>query len=390
MPDALRRATLTLAVTQLVSWGVLFYGFAVVAPDITKDTGWSEPVVSGAFAVGLLVAGLAAPPVAAALARWDPRLVLTTGSLVGIVGMLAFALAPHPVVLYLAWILIGLAMAATLYEPAMAVLVAIDPGRRHRTLAAITVAGGLASTVFAPLGSVLVEALGWRHALVALALGGGLLTTVLHAGVLPPAHVHPDEVRATPEAAPPFDRRLRILRTALLFEQAAILATTAHLIGLLLDRGLGLGAAAVALAVSGAGKVPGRLLLFRPTKRLTLAQLSAVVNAAQLACLALPLVATHAVVLFPAMLVTGACSGATTMLRPLLVVELVGPGPFAAVSARLQRSSTLARSAAPLLLGGAVAAYGWPTAWVLSLAAFAVAAQRYAAIDVAQDVQVSA
>ena len=33
----LKRATLTLAVTQLVSWGVLFYGFTVVAPDLTDE-----------------------------------------------------------------------------------------------------------------------------------------------------------------------------------------------------------------------------------------------------------------------------------------------------------------------------------------------------------------
>ena len=155
---ALRRATLSLAIAQLVSWGVLFYGFAVTAPEITDDTGWSDGVVAGAFALGLLISGVGAPPIARALARFDPRLVLTTGSIVGTVGMLAFAAAPNPVVLYLAWMVIGVAMAATLYEPAMAVLVALDPARRHRTLAVVTVAGGLASTVFAPLGGWLVEA----------------------------------------------------------------------------------------------------------------------------------------------------------------------------------------------------------------------------------------
>lgn len=386
----LRRATLTLAVTQLVSWGVLFYGFTVVAPDVTDGLGWSEALVSGALTVGLVVSGFAAPPVATLLARRDPRLVLTAGSLLGMAGMVGFALAAHPVVLYLAWVVIGLAMAATLYEPAMAVLVAIDPTRRHRTLAAITVAGGLASAVFAPLGSALVDTFGWRTTLVVLGLGGGALTAVLHAVVLPPAHVHPPDRRSEPEAAPPFDRRLRVLQAALLFEGAAILSTTAHLIGFLVDQGLSLGSAALALAVSGLGKVPGRLFLVRPSARFTVAQMSAIVNTGQLACLALPLAVTHPAVLLPAMLVTGACSGATTMLRPLLVVELVGSGPFAAVSARLQRTTTLARAAAPLALGAAVAAFGWPIAWALSLVAFAVAAERYVAIGFAQPVQISA
>jgi MFS family permease len=185
-----RRATLTVAIAQLVSWGVLFYGFAVTAPEITDDTGWSDGVVSGAFAVGLLIAGFGAPPIARALARFDPRLVLTTGSIVGMLGMLAFAAAPNPAVLYLAWIVIGAAMAATLYEPAMAVLVGLDPARCHRTLAVVTVAGGLASAVFAPLGGWLVETIGWRQGLVVLGVGGGVTTAVLHAVVLPPADDH--------------------------------------------------------------------------------------------------------------------------------------------------------------------------------------------------------
>lgn len=377
---ALRRATYTLAATQLVSWGVLFYGFAVVAPDVTADTGWSEPLVSGAFTLGLVVAGVAAPPVAAALAAHDPRLVLTAGSLVGTVGMVGFALAPHPAVLYLAWAAVGLAMAANLYEPAMAVLVAIDPARRHRTLAAITVAGGLASTVFAPLGSALTEALGWRSALLVLGLGGGLVTAGLHALALPPAHVHPADVRAPAEAAPPFDHRLRALRVALLFEQAAILGTTAHLIGLLVDRGVGLGLAAAALGVMGAGKVLGRLLLLGPVARRPPALLSSVVDGAQMVGLAVPLVVTAPVALLPAMFLVGAGSGATTILRPLLVVDLVGAGAFAAVNARLQRATTLARASAPLVLGALVAMAGWSFAWVVMLAAFALATARFAAL----------
>ena len=352
-----------------------------MAPDVTADTGWSESVVSGAFAVGLLVAGVMAPGVADALAAHDPRRVMTAGSLLGIVGMIGFALATHPLVLYGAWVVIGVAMAATLYEPAMAVLVAIDPSRRHRTLTAITVAGGLASTVFAPLGSWLTDMLGWREALVVLGLGGGLATVVLHSLVLPPAHVHAPERRVAPEPSPPFDRTLRTLLVAQLFEGAAVLATTAHLIGLLVDQQVALGTAAVALGVMGVGKVLGRLLLLGPSRGRPLAHLSSGANAIQLVGLAVPLVTTAPIALFPAMFVVGAASGATTVLRPLLIVELVGAAPFAAVSARLQRATTVARAAAPFVLGGLVSVAGWPVAWAVSLTAFGVAAERYLALE---------
>ncbi len=373
----LRRATLSLSATQLVSWGVLFYGFAVVAPEVTIDTGWSESAVAGAFSLGLLVAGLAAPAVARALTDHDPRFVLTTGSVIGAAGMVAFATAQHLVVLYLAWVVIGLAMAATLYEPAMAVLVALDPARRHRTLAIVTVAGGLASTVFAPLGGLLVDRFGWRTALIVLAVGGGAFTTVVHALVLPPARTV--QVRPAPVPRDVLRTRpIRRLQVALLFEQAAILATTAHFIGLLVDRGTTLAMAGAALGAMGLGKVAGRLFLLGPVVRhIRLAPLAAACNAIQLAGLSVPLVSTGRPALFVSAGVVGAASGATTVLRPLLVVELVGAARYAAVSAHLQRATTVARAGAPLAIGAGAATFGWPLTWAVALGAFACATERY-------------
>lgn len=377
---ALRRATFTLAVSQLVSWGVLFYGFAVVAAAVTAETGWSEGLVSGAFALGLLVSGLAAPPVARALAERDPRVVLGVGSVVGALGMVGFAVASHPVVLYAAWAVIGAAMAATLYEPAFAVLVALDPGRRQRTIAVVTVAGGLASTVFAPVGSALVGALGWRAAIALLGIAGGVFTALLHALVLPPPGRHDTATQVRHEPAPVFDRALRRLRAAVLFEQAAMLASTAYLIGLLVDRDVSLEVASGALGVMGVGKVGGRLLLLGPVGRRSSSTLAAVASAVQAAGLGVPLLVDDAGVLFPAMVLVGAASGATTVLRPMLVVELVGPAPFAATSARIQRATTLTRAAPPLAFGTVVSALGWSVAWVCCLLAFVLAGERYVAL----------
>ncbi|MGH9133196.1 MAG: hypothetical protein ACRDZZ_04610, partial [Ilumatobacteraceae bacterium] len=180
--------------------------------------------------------------------------------------------------------------------------------------------------------------------------------------------------------APPTDRRQRQYRSAVLFEQAAMIATTAYLIGLLVDRGAPLAIASAALGVMGLGKVAGRLLLLGPVGRRSLTALAAGATAVQLGGLALPLGITHGAVIFPAMLIVGGASGATTVLRPLIVVELVGAGPFAATSARIQRATTLARAAAPLLVGVAVSTLGWNIAWIACLAAFAVAGERYVAL----------
>jgi predicted MFS family arabinose efflux permease len=306
--------------------------------------------------------------------------VLTTGSIVGTLGMLAFAVAPNPPVLYLAWIVIGAAMAATLYEPAMAVLVALDPVRRHRTLAVVTVAGGLASTVFAPLAGWLVDSIGWRHAIAVLGVAGGVVTAVLHAVMLPSGDAQSTGTHVVHVPAPSLDIPLRLMRSAVLFEQAAMVATTVYLISMLVDRGVDLGVASAALGVMGLGKVAGRVLLLGPIGGRSSTALAAICAAVQLVGLAFPLAVTDAGLLFTATAVVGAASGATTVLRPLIVVELVGAAPFAATNARIQRASTLARAGTPLVLGVAATSLGWPIAWAMCLIAFAVAGERYIAL----------
>jgi predicted MFS family arabinose efflux permease len=384
---ALRRATVVLGTTQIISWGVLFYGFAVVAPDISAGTGWSEAAVAGAFSTGLLVAGLAAPFVARALASYDPRLVLTAGSFVGAAAMVAFATAHSLAGLYAAWIVAGVAMAVTFYEPAMAVLVALDPARRVRTLTSVAVAGGLASTVFAPLTGFLADALGWRDAIALLGVAGGLVTAILHAAVLPPPSAHPQTQHHTIEAAAPGVMRGSVarLRTAALFEQAALVATTVHLVGVLAHRGAPVTVGAAALAAMGIGKVAGRLLLLGPSRNRSLPLLAAGCSLVQLTGFTAPLVTTAPIAVLPIAVVVGAASGASTVLRPLLVVDLVGAGRFAAVNARIQRAAAFARSGAPFVLGAAIATLGWSAAWLIALGGFAVAAERFRSLHRAHD-----
>jgi MFS family permease len=184
-PPELRQATAALAITQLISWGVLYYAFAVVAPAMARQPGWGVTAVSGAFSAGLLVSGLSARAVAAMLGRLGPRVTMTAGSLLAIVATTLWASASSVAMLYAAWALIGAAMAATLYEPAIVVLAVLDSGRMRRTITAVTVAGGLASTVFVPLTQYLVETLDWRGAVAVLGAGGGAVTAALHARYLP-------------------------------------------------------------------------------------------------------------------------------------------------------------------------------------------------------------
>ena len=79
--DARSRALAALCATEIVSWGVLYYAFPVLAPSISADTGWPVAAVTAAFSAGLVVSGLVGIASGRLLDRIGPRPVMTAGSI---------------------------------------------------------------------------------------------------------------------------------------------------------------------------------------------------------------------------------------------------------------------------------------------------------------------
>ncbi|MER3403846.1 MAG: MFS transporter, partial [Chloroflexota bacterium] len=94
----------------------------------------------------------------------------------------------------------GLAMAATLYEPAFATLAHWFVREYRRAMLVVTVAAGFASTIFLPLSAWLVERAGWRTALLVLAGILAVTTIPPHALVL---RRRPEDVGLHPDGDPP-------------------------------------------------------------------------------------------------------------------------------------------------------------------------------------------
>jgi MFS family permease len=147
------RALAGLCLTQVVGWGVLYYAFPVALAAIAADTGWSETGATKAFSTGLLVSAVAGIPVGRLLDRHGPRPVMTGGSVVAVPALIVIGLAPNPAVFLAGWIVAGLAMAAVFYPAAFAALTRWYGPDRVRALTILTLAGGLASTVFACRGT---------------------------------------------------------------------------------------------------------------------------------------------------------------------------------------------------------------------------------------------
>jgi MFS family permease len=179
------RAVSVLGLTEILSWGALFYPPVLTVPLIAADHGWSPPFAMAGFSLGLLVGGLCSRYVGGAIDRVGGHVVMPVGSLIGAAGLVALAWAPGVASYFAAWITIGIAMAASLYDPAFATLGRIFGSAARTPITALTLVAGFASTVSWPVTQFLIQTVGWRGAyLVYAALLAGLAAP-LHAFALP-------------------------------------------------------------------------------------------------------------------------------------------------------------------------------------------------------------
>jgi MFS family permease len=123
---------IAVSITEVVSWGILYYAFAVFVAPMQAELGWSRVAVTGAYSLALLCSGLAAVPVGRWLDRHGPRALMTAGSALGGLLLVAWSQVSSLWVFYLIMAGIGVATAAVLYEPAFAIVATWFRHRRAR------------------------------------------------------------------------------------------------------------------------------------------------------------------------------------------------------------------------------------------------------------------
>ncbi|WNY86159.1 MFS transporter [Leclercia adecarboxylata] len=187
-PALPRALSLTTGCNQLINWGISFYMPGTFARAMTADTGWSLAQIYSGLTLAMLVMAALSPFVARLLARIGGQRVVMTGSLLIALGCLLMAYTQSLMTWYSAWVLTGIGMRLSLYDALFAALVNLYGQQARRTISRVTLAGGLASVVFWPLGEALLMVMSWREALLIYALFG-LLSAALTLSL--PNHTHP-------------------------------------------------------------------------------------------------------------------------------------------------------------------------------------------------------
>jgi MFS family permease len=332
--------------TEIVSWGVLYYAFPVLSSTITADTGWSSTSITAIFSAALVVAGATGIAVGRAMHAHGPRWLMTGGSVVAVCSVLLIASA-RSLWLYAAGWLAGAAMSCVLYAPAFAAVTVWFGPRRVRALTAITLVAGLASTVFAPLTALLNEHLSWRGVYLVLAVVLGVVTIPAHlVGLRPAWHRHEPGSRVVVEPGaepaglhePQHDvesrpvRRSEFWLLAAAFTAAAVCfyATVINLVPLLHERGYSGPAASWVLGIGGIGQVVGRLGNAALARRTRLATRTVAVFAAGAVTTALfAAVPAPYVLLVAVSLLASNARGLSTLLAATAVSDRWGVARYA-------------------------------------------------------------
>jgi MFS family permease len=384
-----RRALAALCVTEVVSWGVLYYAFPVALSELTADTGWSATSATAAFSAGLVVSALAGVPVGRWLDRFGPRRVMTAGSVLATPAIAAVALAPGYWWFLAAWLVVGVAMAAVFYQAAFAALTQWYGPDRVRALTALTLVAGLSSTVFAPLTAALLGSLSWRTTYLVLAGLLAVVTIPLHALALTPPWPNAVAARSGADRVrPPIGPVVRspgflLLAGALTFTAFGLYAASLTLIPLLTGRGLSAPLAATTLGLLGAGQLLGRVGFAPLTARTTpLARTVGIVAASAGAIALLAVVPGPPVVLVLLAVVAGAVRGAGTLLQATVVADRWGTGSYGALSGVFAAPITGAAALAPWVgtaLAEALGSYPLMFAVLAGLVAIAAGAAALSA-----------
>src|SRR6202795_4280034 len=111
-----------LGLTQIISWGALYYSIAVLGASIREELGISSAALFGAYSLSLLLSAIVAPLVGRAIDRYGGRAVMSAGSVIAALALCCISYVHSVLALYAAWAFAGLAMAMTMYDAAFATL----------------------------------------------------------------------------------------------------------------------------------------------------------------------------------------------------------------------------------------------------------------------------
>ena len=352
--NSFRRIVWPLAIAETITWAAFFYSFPALLLVWEQDLGWSKTELSVAFTLALTISALLAPVAGRLIDYGWGQYTFTGSALFGAASLAALSMVDELWQFYLIWIFIGVAMAGSLYEPCFAFLTRVMGTRSKQAITLVTLIAGFAGAVAFPGTHALLAFTDWRGTVLVLsALTATLAVPLIWYGCRSARYreQHPMHIS---------DRRaaesLRVTRRTTFWLLAVSFAMIAlghglvltHLLPLLDDRGVSGDAAVFAASMIGPMQVAGRLAMLAAERYVsTLAIAAACFIAMAAAAASLFGAGITPMLLVTFVLLHGAGYGVTSIIRPVVIADLLGRKNFGLVAGLLAFPFLAAVAAAP-------------------------------------------
>lgn len=351
------RVVLALGTAQTLAWASSYYLPAILARPMAASLGMSSSALYGFFSAALLLSALLGPWFGRLVDRHGGRGVLLFSNLIFAAGLGCMALAQGPLLLGLAWGLMGVGMACGLYETAFATLAGLFGKAAKGPITGITLIAGFASTLGWPLSTWMEAEFGWRGACLVWALLHLLLGLPLQRWLVPAAPPAAARSVAAGEARPTPRHAMAVLTFFSAAATVVAAAIGAHLPALVLASGATAEQALLAASLMGPAQVAARLLQFGPLRRLHPLVLARLACLAQL-CGGLALLVFGAPAAIGFVLLFGAGNGMQTIAKGTLPLAVFGPAGYGGRQGLIAAPGRILQAGTPVGFGLLLAAWG--------------------------------
>jgi MFS family permease len=347
---------LLLAIAQTLIWACIYYSFPALLLHWEASLGWSRADLTGAITLAIFMSAFCSPLYGRLIDAGKGAQMMTAASVLGGLCLMGLSLVAELWQFYLLWAVIGVCMAGSMYEPCFALITRARGDEAKRSIIFVTLVAGFAGTVSFPVAHSLVQAFGWRTAVLCFGLTAILIVAPLmwlgasaieKAG----AHRHVDNQQLLP-AERSFLSSPVFWCLAIGFALIAVVqgVTLHHLLPILNERELHPDVAIMAISFIGPMQVAGRLTMIAAERRVSIHRIA-------VACFVLIALSVTILIVAgvtPALLIAfvilfGGAYGVVSIIRPVIARNLLGERQFGAKSGALAMLYLAGAASAPFL-----------------------------------------
>ncbi len=385
MTTSVYRAVSLVGIAQIIAYAAANYLPAVIATPASQELGLSTTTIFAGFSLSLSVAGLCGPFAGKLVDRVGGRPILILSNIVFAAGFSLLGLAQDIVLLFTAYAILGLAMAAGLFEVAFASIVRLFGKNSRNAITGVSLIAGFASVAGWTLSVYVQARFGWRgvcwfwagmHLLVALPLNAlipslskQIVTDQLKQadpnGITEKMQTNSNQNSNSHAVSKNQSAKYTTILLAFIFATSSFIGMglMSHLPRLLEDIGVPLAIAFTIGALVGPAQIIGRILDFTFLRRMhpligtRIAALAHPIGAIALLIFGAPLALTFVIL-------HGLGNGILIISRGTLPLALFGAQGYGQRQGWLMMPSRFAQAASPFLFGLALTEWGSNVLWL--------------------------